>query len=368
MAKKKTAPAPTVRHEKVEHKRVNIEVSAKSITTSHNPRMPLPKLQMMGYQPIRLFTDWVTNGDADQRAEYCKLIEDHEPDIVGLAASIKCGEEQRGYGQLQAILLRPFRVKTGTDTEVENGDARNVYETRYGLIAGERRMAANRYNFAKHGLDLPLMAIAIECTKDEAYDMAIEENLNRLDPNELEYGAMYLWYNTTKPRLKTDGTPELDTDGKPVLGWSIPAIAEKFHRQVGHIRGRMACATPGKLTPEQIQGYMDGKIKITRLVEIATGQKPYKNPLEPHHRRGVRTLAEVRKRFDDLNKDEDKKDFNDFELRQLAWFMLYPLDKDGQDVSEEGFEEACKDSKARINAAPAEPIKPKKKTKKKVAV
>jgi hypothetical protein len=345
----------TARHQKVSHKRINIEVAAKDITTTHNPRWPMPNLQKQGYIPIELFKGWVTNGTPEQRAEYCTLIETTEPSIVALAESIKKGEEERGYGQLQAIIVRPFRAKVGTEVEDESGDSRNVYETRYGLIAGERRLGANRYLKAKYDLELPLMAIAVECTKDEAYDMAIEENAHRQDPNDLEWGAMYAWYREKRQRVNTDGSLMEDEDGKPLIGWTVEEIGVKFQKHPGHIRGRLAVAKAvetGKLTPQQVNHYLEGKIKITRLVEMASGQKPYRNPLEPHHRRGVRTLAEARKRFDELNSGIN----NEEQMKVLAWFMLYDHDNKGH-VTAAGLKEAIKDSNARLAEEAGKPVK-----------
>jgi len=176
-----------------------VRVPLSSITVSHNPRQPARELQKhligLGYYtgeegeevpwtPLELIHELVLNDEGlhqtEGQCEYVRIIEKYESDPKGIV-DLACS---RRSDEIQPVLLRSFRAKN-PNREVGG------YVERYGVVAGERRILAAAYNYAKHGDDADIGAQCRKLTVSAAYKLAVEENAQRKDPTAVEYGLMF---------------------------------------------------------------------------------------------------------------------------------------------------------------------------------
>lgn len=323
------------------------------ITTSHNPRWPARNLQehlaQEGYAdyvetPLALIHLLALSDDPAKRAEFVRLLETYEGgarQVVELAAS-------RRKHQLQPISLRRFRV---LNREKSDAAGSNVYEHRYGLIAGERRLLACAYNHAKHGDPAVIGATAVEMTVEQAEDLAFDENMQRQDMTPLEVGE---WirnkYEVNRQRAKEtagDSRPKYDLkifaaerglDYQYARSrYDLTFLPEPLKQKVNH---RDLGITEGAKIGREIKlgkRDRDGKPKEELQAELAG----YKN-----QRQRSRTLKELQEHFDSVRENESE----DY-LRALAYAMQQTL-RQADSASKKRIKEAeLKAAQRALNAA-----------------
>lgn len=164
------------------------KVSLKEIVNSHNPRDPMrgltPYLATENFihedgtskTAMELVHEFALSSDEAKRAEFVRLIETYEEGTDGLMELA----ESRRKDDLQPISLRKF---TSTD-------GKELYE----IIFGERRFLAQAYLYAKYGDKPEISATVRTLTPKEAFDIAIQENLRRQNPTDIEYGRIFRSY------------------------------------------------------------------------------------------------------------------------------------------------------------------------------
>lgn len=252
------------------------KIKLRHITTSHNPRKPCPNIQANGLDPLEVARNFGLSDDLDKRAEYVKMMDEFEPEIVSLAESI------RGSFQIQAIRVRDFRVKIpGTDE----------YEVRYGIAAGERRFMASVYNFAKYGDNDTVLAVVKKMTVDEAYWMGVQENLQRREMEDWEIADIF-----------NKWAVENGTDGQPA---PITAVAAHFKRDYQYCRGRMSLA---KLPTERLQALKEGKLGVTAAIKEGLGEvkASQSKPSKEGKRQIPLSIKEMKLLFDDTPAEKEE--------------------------------------------------------------
>ncbi len=203
--------------------------------------------------PLALIHSLALSDDAEKRAEYVALIDEYEgggADSIRELADSPFGLKNR---QIQAITLVPYRVHKG-----------DGYELRYRVIAGERRVLAMAYLFAKYGSKYgKIKAETIgRCNKDKAKGISIAENFLRLNPAPSEVAFTYL-------ALKQDGM-------------GIGDIAEYFFGNdprktkssaYQHVRGMLKLVSgANKLEPAELAKVDNGVTGLTKAINQAQGR------------------------------------------------------------------------------------------------
>lgn len=277
-------------------------ISLRDIVTTHNPRNPAKALsdafEAHGIDTNFTFVDFIQgyalSDDPEKRAAYCTLIEEYEAYPQGLL-DLANGRRRNA---LQPINVRVFRSKVGDN-----------YVPHYGVIAGERRLMAAAYNYAKHGDEPVIDAQVQEMTIRDAYDLAIEENLNRKNPTDLEYAKMFDSY-------KQEINPK--TDKK----FTLREIAEKLTLDYQFVRGRHGLNYLSDLEKRNLEA---GKYGLTRAIAKGLANKRGKDNKEIEekkaNRRRVLTLKETEALFD------NNRNNSEFYLHALADVMQITIAK-----------------------------------------
>ena len=273
-------------------------VDLHDITVTHNPRCPARGLarglvaEGVEDSPIALVHRLALSDNAADRAEFCRLVEKYESvpkGLVELAAS-------RRKQELQPISLRSFRSQVPGTKPVE-------YVQRYGLVMGERRYLAAAYNYAKHGESCDIGALFLRVTVDEAYDLAVAENLQRQDMSDVEIGHVFREYYDE--------------------GMTIKEVAAHLNQDYQYVRGRLGLTY---LTPAEQQAVEDGRLGVTKAVEkglaVKSGKANSDEQIDPKadSRRRVATLKAVEAEFDATPRN--RKGY----LAGLAWVMGLDLE------------------------------------------
>jgi ParB-like chromosome segregation protein Spo0J len=256
-------------------------ISLSDITTSHNPRNPAQNISdafaehgiAEDYTFVDFVQDYALSDDPERRAAYCTMIEEYESYPQGL---LDLANSRRKNGALQQINVRVFRTRQGEEMV-----------KRYGIISGERRYMAAAYNYAKHG-DKPEIACQVqELTVKEGFDLAIEENLQRKNPTDLEYAKMF-------DAFKQEINPA--TDKK----FTLREIAEKLTLDYQFVRGRHGLIF---LTDAEKRLLMAGKYGLTNAIAKGLANKAGRSSKDIEekkaNRRRVLTLKETEALFDD---------------------------------------------------------------------
>jgi len=226
------------------------------IITSHNPRRPIRKLQRQGHVPLELVHNLALSDDTAKNSEYIALIA-QEPAIESLARSI------RTIGQCQPIILRTFRSCVSKSAEGKE------YEQRGGIAAGERRILAVALLEAERRVaigkgetpnrDKPwtVDAIGWDMTVEEAGQIGWDENDQREQMTDLDYGERF----DAKLREYNPVTQ------KP---YTIQEVADIFGKNYHWVRGRAALPY---LPIEHQQQVEDGTCNITEACTLALRHK-----------------------------------------------------------------------------------------------
>lgn len=290
-------------------------ISLDRIVVSHNPRNPIRSLSSHLDEettPLSLIHDMALSDDMDQVSKFVEMMETHEqattdddPEekrhgIVALALS-------RIKEEIQPVVVRPFSRKNA-----ETGE----HETFYGMIAGERRVLAAAYAWAKKRLGdenfskakPSVGAIVRRMTVDDAFELAVEENAQRLDMTPLEYGEIFHQY-----REKVNP----DTGKK----YNLQQIAKKLDLDYQFVRRREALVFLSDKDKERLN---EGKIGLSKAIEIGLQLKSGKKADEIEEKKNVRHKALTLKQLQVVF-DKSREESEDF-LRGLAIAMQIELD------------------------------------------
>lgn len=263
----------------------NEPIELEKITTSHNPRRPLRKIQEMGLDPMVFCHEFGLSDDLEKRQHFIATIREHHPEIERLAQSINA------KSQLQPVIVRDFR------TSVDGG-----YIEKYGIACGERRYIACVFQQALLGKPCPVIARVKSMTVDEAYWMGVDENLHREDMTEVEKGLIFAKYaeEHTLESEEVEGeqvtkiVPRTDPDTQEPL--PMTEVAKEFNVEYHMARGRAALAT--KLPPERMALYESGKLNLTDAIREALGEPSHRSKPPRETRRTPLTMKQLEALFD----------------------------------------------------------------------
>ena len=277
------------------------------ITTSHNPRRPLKKLQAAGIEPMAFVHEYALSPEQEKREHFSKMIEENQPEIVDMArtmtnllpdAALPEGVEEPEFTvevettklQIQPIIVRYFN---------------DVANRRYGIAAGERRFIALAYIQAKTGKKQNVLALVKKLTVQQAYWIGVEENLQREDMDEVEKGQIFNQWAVENGR-----------EDEPAP-WT--EVARHFGRPYHEVRGRAALAG---LSPERLALYRAGEINLTDAINEGLGQSVTRT--QPS-RKGTRlvplSFKEIRALFDATPRTNTER------LKAFAEVMKVPLNQ-----------------------------------------
>ncbi len=275
------------------------------VTTSHNPRKPLRKLQELGIDPMVFCHEFGLSDDPDKRAHFVATIREHHPEIEDKWESYKV------HGQIQPIVLRSFRSEIrGTDGE---------YEERYGVACGERRYITCVFGQALTEETVPVLAICRKMTVQQAYWTGVTENLLREDMTELEKGQIFHQYSQQYTVLTDAGgekqvVERTDDTQEPL---PLTEVAKHFHVQYNIVRGRTALATT--LPADRLSLYQEGKLGLTDAIKEALGEPSHKSKPPKDGRSNPLTMRQIQTLFDATDRSKTER------LETLAEVMKLDL-------------------------------------------
>ena len=268
------------------------------IITSHNPRCPARGLaeglvaEGITEPPLALVQRLALSDNAADRAEYVRLVEQYEGQPQGLVELA----ESRRQKEIQPINLRAFRSAVKGTEPVQ-------YVQRYGIISGERRVLAAAYLYAKYGEACDIGAqVDQHITVQQAYDLAVAENLQRQNMTDMEIAHVFRQYY----------------DG----GMTMRQVAEHLHQDYQFVRGRLGLTY---LDEKEQQAVQTGRLGVTKAIQKGLARKAGSQdnqPVDPkaETRRRVKTLKEVEAEFDGTARNERNY------LKALAWVMGLDLE------------------------------------------
>lgn len=297
--------------------RVIRRIELSQITASDNPRNPAPRLaEAIDGSLLAFALAMGLSPDAADRKKFVDLVEKHEsqPDPQG-PSLVELADSRRNC-DIQPVSVRQIGGQKGKSPT-------------FGVVFGERRLLAAVYNYAKHGDHPSIGAQVYKVNKEEAFDMAIAENLNRRDMTALEKADFFHSYTKLiNPKTK-----------KP---YNLKQVAERFHVDPQEVTRRSKLVHLPKADRVRLER---GEIGITAAIETATriGQKKGATPTRPRKttRQRVLTLKKLQEAYDS---DIDPKlvkgcsDKTDYFYAGLAAAM-------GQTYAA-----ACKDSEKRLKS------------------
>ena len=251
-------------------------IALELVTTSHNPRKPLRKLQELGIVPMEFCHEYGLSDDPNKRAQFVAMIREHQPDIVHKWESFQ------DQGQVQPIVLR-----------YHNSMVQGQTVTRYGIACGERRYITCVLGQALTGESYPVKAIVRRLTVEQAYWLGVTENLIRDDMTELEKGEVFHAYSQTHTLLEGEIADKTDDSQEPL---PLTLVAKHYHVPYHEVRGRVALAT--QLAPDRLQLYKDGKLNLTDAIKEALGEPSHKSKAPKEGRSNPLTMKQIQALFD----------------------------------------------------------------------
>lgn len=200
----------------------------------------------------------------EQRAEFVKFIDENFPYVRDRLNSYQTIVIDKPRGQIQAVTLRRY------DSKGEN---------KYGIVQGECRVLAWALLEAETGEPQKVRAVvAPKMTLDEAFDIAITENIDREEMSPLDIG--YSFQEMLTVRINTQTVKEKLPDGSDNPNYSpaypkgrpykLQEIATKFRKDYNWVRGRAALPYLSEKDKLQMMAeFKAGKRNITRYITKA---------------------------------------------------------------------------------------------------
>lgn len=318
-----------------------LPIALADITISHNPRAPISVDARVTegfvhengepWTGVEMIQALALNENPDERKKFVDFMEKYEAGEQGIIELAK----SRTNAELAPVVLRSFRIKDKNNP--------GEYIERYGVVAGERRVLAAAYLYAKINTNPDearkmflvddeefnrlakrlaagmVGAVVHKMTADEAFDLAVQENAQRKEMNDLEYGRIFESY-----RKKTN----------PATGnnYTLKEIAAKLSLDYQFVRGRHALV----FLSEQDQKRLEkGTIGVTNAIEKGLALKSGKSdngdvPDKKPNRQRAMNLTQIQKLFD------ENRNYSEDYLQALA------------DVMQVTLKVALKESNARI--------------------
>jgi len=304
-----------------------------SITKNLNPRQEPANLAAIGYSLLdesdkehSLF-HMAMSDDIEQQRSVVELFEEHENEELYGEESPKADlsdvdvKEGKSGPRLSICSLASSINEVGQleDSAVSRGGKRADGGFNYTLIFGQRRVAAIVYAVAANAVakaskeELPfpnikpvVKAKEMKVTEDEAFDLAVRENMDRKNFDPAQEGQVY--YDYTK---RTN--PET---GKK---WNLKDVAQHVGRKYAHVRNRHALALPFKadkvdeagnvvkkgrgLTAEERELVRTGKKTLTWAIRKALREDHYSDGTPQTNRDKPIPLGAMKELFDNTSDD-----------------------------------------------------------------
>ncbi len=203
--------------------------------------------------PLELVHSLALSDDPDKRAEYVALIDEYEGHGVDSIRELADSPNGLKSRQIQAVLLGPYRIHVGDD-----------YALRYRVIAGERRVLAMAYLFAKYGDDKYAFIKAEtigRCNKSVAKGISIAENFLRLAPAPSEVAYTYLAFRQEGKKIAEIAEYVFGNDPRKTQS----SAYQHVRNHLNLVRGA------NKLTSERLAQLDNGEIGLTKAIKEASG-------------------------------------------------------------------------------------------------
>lgn len=225
------------------------------IIGTDNCRRPCPTLWNLGLDPWEAYRK-IVSGDIAQVREGVALLE-QSPRFRSMATSITTN------GQLQAIGLRSYRARSGKVDGVQQYEDRAALSYGNGrlfavaLLEGRRQVALADGDKASK-TPVTVDSVLMRLTREESYELSIEENDQRTEMDDLDWGLLF------DRDLKT-------TNPDTSRPYTIKEVAVKRNKNYHWVRGRAALPY---LPPGMLREITDwNKVNIDALCQTALRYK-----------------------------------------------------------------------------------------------
>lgn len=238
--------------------RQSFAIPLASITQNINPRQEPANLVAIGYNlldesdPEHSLYHMSLSDDIEKQRAVVALFEEHENEELFGEESPKADlsdvtEKESKTGPRMSICSLATSINAVgqlEDSAVKRGGKRAGGGYNYTLIFGQRRVAAVVYavaankvaKFDKAELPFPnikpvILAKEMNVNEDEAFDLAVRENMDRKNFDPVQEGQVY--YDYTK-RINPETKKK----------WNLKDVAQHVNRNYAHVRNRQALALP----------------------------------------------------------------------------------------------------------------------------
>lgn len=299
-----------------------------SITKSVNPRREPAKLARLGFSliddgdKVHSLAHLALSDDMTKVREFVDLIESHEhSDAFGddseVSDDLSGVDDKEPKVKRASIIALAQSIATTVQLQpvaVRRGGKRKDEGHNYTLIFGQRRFAAMLYAYAKgriaaeegvtsifSGFHPTLKATVVSVSEDEAFEMAVRENMDRKDFNPIQEGEVY--YAMTQRINPATGKK-----------WNLKDVARHYDQQYATVRNRCALAVPyvedkldaegnvvkkGRgLTEEERDQILTGKKNVTWGSRRSLREEHYSDGTPAVKRRKAIPLAKMEELFD----------------------------------------------------------------------
>lgn len=308
-------------------------IPLKSITQNLNPRQEPSNLVSLGYSLLdesdveHSLYHMALGDDIEKQRAVVALFEEHENEELYGDESPKAdlsdveAKESKTGPRMSICSLATSINDVGQleDSAVKRGGKRADGGYNYTLIFGQRRVAAVIYATAANavakadGVELPfpnikpvVLAKEMNVNEDQAFDLAVRENMDRKNFDPVQEGEVY--FNYTK-RIN----PET---GKK---WNLKDVAQHVGRKYAHVRNRQSLALPYRadkiddngnvikkgrgLTPEERELVRSGRKTLTWAIRKSLREEHYSDGTPQVNRDKALPLAAMKALFDNSSDD-----------------------------------------------------------------
>jgi len=312
---------------------LNYSIPLASLTANQNPREEPANLAAMGYKLIdskdveHSLLHMCLSDNMEIVAAVVELFETHEGDVAETQTDVKADlSDVKGLKEVVqkksiVSLAHSMTIKQVQAVSVLKGGKRKDGGNNFTLVFGQRRTAARLYSYAKSRVDkeagikdsvfknvLPtITAVELKLSEEEAFELAVQENMNRKDFTPVQEARIYAAY---KQRVNP-------STGKK---WNLKDVAQHFDLKYGHVRNRHALVIPfvpdqtddkgnitqrGRgLTDEERAAVERGDKTLTWAIRRALREEHYSESGAPQaNRRKAIPLKEIEKKFDSTSDD-----------------------------------------------------------------